>query len=74
MDLDFRQLRYRADQISGRTGGHGNIEHSAKKKLMVKFTRDEVAAVLETGECVPVKVSGYVGEFAFEAFDNIKVG
>ena len=72
-DIDRTCIMFNDTILVGRTGGHGNIEHSAKKKLMVKFTRDEVAAVLETGECVPVKVSGYVGEFAFEAFDNIKV-
>ena len=72
-DIDRTCLMFNDTILVDRTGGNGNIDKSAKKKLMVKFPRDEVAALLDTGDCVQVKVSGYVGEFAFEAFDNIKV-
>jgi outer membrane protein assembly factor BamB len=42
------------------------------KKLMVKFPRSEVQDIL-AGDNVMVKVSGYVGELAFEAFDHLKI-
>jgi hypothetical protein len=72
-DIDRTCILFNDTILVDRTGGNGNVEKSAKKKLMVKFPRDEVAAILETGDCVLVKVSGYVGEFAFEAFDHMKV-
>ena len=71
-DIDRTCILFNDTILVDRTGGNGEIEKSAKKKLMVKFPRDEVIAIL-AGDYVTVKVSGYVGEFAFEAFDWIKV-
>jgi len=71
-DIDRTCILFDDTILVDRTGGNGAIEKSAKKKLMVKFSRDEVQAIL-TGDYVTVKVSGYVGEFAFEAFDCIRV-
>jgi hypothetical protein len=71
-DIDRTCILFNDTILVDRTGGNGNIDKSAKKKLMVKFPRDEVQAIL-TGDCVMVKVSGFVGEFAFEAFDNIRI-
>ena len=71
-DIDRTCIMFNDTILVARTGGNGSIEKSAKKKLMVKFLRDEVTAIL-AGDYVTVKVSGYVGEFAFEAFDCIRV-
>ena len=71
-DIDRTCIMFNDTILVARTGGNGSIEKSAKKKLMVKFLRDEVTAIL-SGDYVTIKVSGYVGEFAFEAFDCIRV-
>lgn len=71
-DIDRTCILFNDTILVDHTGGNGNIKKSAKKKLMVKFPRDEITAILPAG-CVTVKVSGYVGELAFEAFDSIMV-
>ena len=71
-DIDRTCILFNDTILVDWTGGNGSVEKSAKTKLMVKFPRDEVQAIL-AGDYVTVKVSGYVGEFAFEAFDCIRV-
>lgn len=71
-DIDRTCILFNDTILVDRTGGNGNIDKSAKKKLMVKFPRDEVQAIL-SGDNVTVKVSGFVGELAFEAFDCMKI-
>ena len=41
--------------------------------LMVKFKRSDVINLLDSGDPVPVRVSGTVGTMTFEGIDTIRV-
>ncbi len=43
------------------------------RRMMAKFPRDEVIAILPGGDRVEIRISGRVGEFLFEGIDTINV-